>query len=120
MEALNKVELRGTVGESKITNIGTAKVCNFSVCTQRAYRSRDGQDVIENMWHKVSIWATTDKQAEYIARIKPNCAVQVTGRMKVRTYVRQDGMQATLHEIAAQRVEILKDMVTPETENSNK
>lgn len=119
MEALNKVELRGKVGEIRITQVGNAKVANFSVCTNFSYTGKDGTKVIETCWHKVAVWANTDKQAEYIARIKPETPVFVSGRIKVRSYVRADGAQTTIHEIVAQRVEILKEEITPETEHRN-
>ena len=119
MEALNKVELRGYVGEIKITPVGNAKVANFSVCTQHTFKGKDGTQVISDTWHKVSVWANTEPQAKYLARIKPNDCVFVAGRIKVRTYVRQDGAQVTLHEIVAQRVEILSEEIYPETDKKN-
>lgn len=116
MEALNRIELRGYVGEIKITNVQTSKVANFSVCTQHAFKAKDGTQVISETWHKVSVWANTDKQAAYLARIKAGCPVYVSGRIKVKTFVRQDGTQATIHEIVASRIEILNEDVTPETD----
>lgn len=116
MEALNKVELRGFVGDIRITPVGSAKVANFSVCTQHTFKAKDGTQVISDTWHKVSVWANSEPQAKYLERIKPNDRVFVSGRIKVKTYIRQDGTQATLHEIAAQRVEILTEDVYPETD----
>lgn len=115
MEALNRIELRGIVGEARITNVQDARVCNFSVCTTRAYAAASGEKVIETTWHKVAVWARTDKQAAYIARIQPGCSVHVCGRIKVKSYVRQDGTQTSLHEIVASRVEVLGEEITPES-----
>ncbi len=118
MEQLNRVELRGIVGEIRISPVGNAKVANFSVLTQHTFKAKDGIQVISDTWHKVCVWANTEPQAKYLARIKPNDLVFVSGRIKVRTFVRQDGAQATVHEIVASRVEILKeDILSPETDN---
>lgn len=69
MEQLNRVELRGIVGEIRINPVGNAKVANFSVLTQHTFKGKDGA-------------------------------------------------QATVHEIVASRVEILKeDILSPETDN---
>ena len=114
MEQLNRVELIGHVGEVRITPVGNAKVANFSVRTEFAYKTKDGQKVIETCWHKVSAWAQTEAAAKYLERIKPECPVKVSGRIKVRTFVRQDGAQASLHEIAASRVEVLDGTAAPE------
>lgn len=119
MEALNRIELRGKVGEIRLTQVGNAKVANFSVCTTYAYTSRDGQRVIETCWHKVAVWANTEKQVAYIERIKADSSVYVSGRIKVRSFVRQDGTQATLHEIVANKVQLLNEDITPETQEKS-
>ena len=47
LECINRVELRGIVGTSKVTCIGDKKAVRFSLATNYAYRDREGYPVIE-------------------------------------------------------------------------
>ena len=47
MEQLNKVELIGTVGTIRMTEVGEASSARLSLATNYAYRSKDGAAVIE-------------------------------------------------------------------------
>ena len=44
---INRVELQGIVGTSKVTSIGDKKTIRFSLATNYAYKDKEGYPVIE-------------------------------------------------------------------------
>ena len=42
LECINRVELRGIVGTSRVTEVGDRNIINFSLATNYAYRDRKG------------------------------------------------------------------------------
>ena len=42
LECINRVELRGIVGTSRVTEVGDRNIINFSLATNYAYRDREG------------------------------------------------------------------------------
>ena len=55
MEQLNKLELRGNVGFSRVQVFNSRKVARFSVATNYAYKDRDGMPVIETTCYPKTI-----------------------------------------------------------------
>lgn len=53
MEQLNRLEIRGNVGNVNILKVGETRVAHFSVATNFAYKGRNGEPVIETTWHNV-------------------------------------------------------------------
>lgn len=49
LECINRVELRGIVGTSRVTEVGDRNIINFSLATNYAYRDREGYPVIETL-----------------------------------------------------------------------
>lgn len=47
MEHLNRIELRGLIGNIRIIPVGDMKVARFSLATSASFRSKDGGIVIE-------------------------------------------------------------------------
>lgn len=56
MEQLNRLEIRGNVGNVNILKVGETRVAHFSVATNFAYKGRNGEPVIETTWHNVTAW----------------------------------------------------------------
>lgn len=44
---INRVELQGIVGTSKVTSIGDKKAVRFSLATNYVYKDKEGYPVIE-------------------------------------------------------------------------
>ena len=57
LECINRVELRGIVGTSRVTEVGDRNLINFSLATNYAYKDKDGYPVIESTWHACKAWA---------------------------------------------------------------
>lgn len=54
MEQLNRIEIRGNVGNVRIQNVGGRNVARMTVATNLAYKAQDGCAVIETTWHNVT------------------------------------------------------------------
>ena len=54
---INRVELQGIVGTSKVISIGDKKAVRFSLATNYAYKDKEGYPVIKTTWHACSVWA---------------------------------------------------------------
>ena len=59
MEHLNKIEIKGTIGNVRIQDVADNKVANFSVATDYVYKSKNGEIIIETTCYpKASIIKT--------------------------------------------------------------
>ena len=56
MEQLNRIEIRGNIGNVNILKVRDTRVAHFSVATNFAYKDRNGEPVIETTWHNVTAW----------------------------------------------------------------
>lgn len=52
---INRVELQGIVGTSKVISIGDKKVVRFSLATNYAYKDKEGYPVIETTCYQYKI-----------------------------------------------------------------
>ena len=102
MEQLNKVELIGTVGSVYVKEFGTAKVANFSVATNYCYKSSQGEPVIETTWHRVIAWDSPDNADAF--RLSKGDQVHVIGRLRIQRYTGADGVERSMVEVVAGRV----------------
>ena len=104
MEQLNKVELRGIVGNAKSQSVGDCSVTRFSVATDHIYKSRSGMPVVETTWHNCTAWSNTIPDATKLER---GNGVHLTGRLRMQRYTGADGSERTATEILVQSLEIL-------------
>ena len=108
MEYLNKIELRGVVGVSRLTNCGLTTVCNFSVMTEYAYKGSDGCAIIDTMWFSVIACGPKPQWPDF-TQIQKGCKVHVIGRLRAKRYVDNSGCDRTVYEVVAQSIEIMED-----------
>lgn len=107
MEFLNKIEIRGIVGNSSLQKVGDSRVCRFSVVTELAYKGNDGTNIIESTWFSVTAWDGKDiKDLDVITR---GAIVHVHGRLKCNRYMDANGNDRIQYEIVARKVEIVKE-----------
>ena len=107
MEQLNRIELRGTVGNIKTQEISGANVANFTVATNLAYRDKDGCAIIETTWHNVTTWESKDIQN--LDRIEKGSKVHVVGRIRNQRFCGSDGVERTMCEVVARAVELIDE-----------
>ena len=57
MEQLNRIELRGNVGNIRVSTVGTGQVARFSLATNFLYKNKDGEATVETTWHNIVAWS---------------------------------------------------------------
>jgi single-strand DNA-binding protein len=113
---MQKVILIGNLGkdpEVKSFENG-GKVANFSVAdTERAYKTKDGKDIPEHTeWFDCVARGSIANFVE--SYIKKGHKVYVEGKIKTRSYDKQDGSKAYVKELIVSNLESL----TPKGEGS--
>ncbi len=107
MEQLNKIEIRGNVGNVNILKVGESRVAHFSVATNYAYKGRNGDPVIETTWHNVTAWE--GKGIANLDILVKGAGVYVCGRMRSQKYTASDGSEKFFMEIMAATVSQAED-----------
>ena len=102
MEQLNRIELKGNVGNVRISDVGGNVVANFSMATNHVYKSREGQAVVETTWFNVVAWG--GKGMPDLSRIEKGMPLSVSGRMRSVRYTGQDGTERQSMEVVASKV----------------
>ncbi|MGM9742790.1 MAG: single-stranded DNA-binding protein [Candidatus Cryptobacteroides sp.] len=112
MEQLNKIELRGNVGNARIQTVGENEVVNFSLATNYAYKGKDGNPVIETTWHNVVAWS--GKGMPDFKKIGKGTCVHVIGRLRFQRYNLPDGTERQNYEVLANRLAIVETDEAPQ------
>ncbi|HEU4792707.1 MAG TPA: single-stranded DNA-binding protein [Nitrolancea sp.] len=98
---LNKIQIIGNLGrdpEMRYTP-GGSPVTNFSVAVGRRRRGQDDQITEETDWFRVVCW---DKLAEIADQyLKKGARVYVEGRVQIRKYTGNDGVERTSVDVIA-------------------
>ena len=105
MEYINKIELRGNVGNVRIKDVGNKRVAQMTVATNLLYRTKDGCPVIEATWHNVT--AFEGKEIHDLEKIKKGCCVYIVGRIRNQRYTSADGEPRYCAEVLANSISIL-------------
>lgn len=109
MEQLNRLEIRGNVGNANILAVGERRVIHFSVATNFAYKGRNGEPVIETTWHNVTAWE--GKSMPDFEKIRTGTPVYVRGRLRSQKYQSSDGSERTSVDVIANTVELVEENV---------
>ena len=104
MECLNKVELIGTVGNVRISEVSDSTLVKFAVATNYCYKSKDGCAVIETTWHYCSAWTCNLPNAAELAK---GSKVHLFGRIRTNNYIGVDGVERTAIEILVNKLDII-------------
>src|SRR5574344_1162134 len=112
MEQINKIELRGNVGNVRLQIAGGKQVVRFSFATNYSYKAKNGDGVIETTWHNISAWE--GKGMPDFSKIEKGCTVHVTGRLRSSKYTNSEGEEKVSYEIAANHLAIENDTATPQ------
>ncbi len=107
MEQLNRIEIRGTVGNVKLQAFTENRVARFSVVTNYAYRDKEGAPVIESAWH--TVLAREGRSVQNLDKIAKGSKVFVQGKMRYQKYIGSDGGEKFAAEIVADKVVLLDD-----------
>ncbi len=107
MEQLNRIELRGIVGNSNVRTVGEKRVARFSLATDYIYKGKNGEPIIETSWHNVQAWE--GKNIPDVSLIEKGCGVYVSGRYRIQKYVTPDGAERTSYEVLADKLSVLEE-----------
>ena len=108
MEFLNKIELKGVVGTSKIANCGPTTACNFSLATEYAYKGQDGGIIIDTLWIQVCACGPKPGWPD-LGGIQKGSKVYVQGRLRAKRYCDAQGIDRVCYEVVAQELKLLED-----------
>ena len=107
MEQLNRIELRGNVGNVRVqSNSDGGQFARFSVATNYVFKGRDGNAVIETTWHNVVAWSGRG-MPEDLNAISKGAPVYVVGRLRIQKFTASDGSERQSVEVVARTVELL-------------
>jgi len=118
MEQLNKVILRGCIGSIRSAEISDTKVYRFTLATNLAYRDRENCPVIETTWSQCVCFPGKDIDARMMDSLQRGDRVEVTGRLRNSRYTGEDGVERTMTEIRAYRVEVINSDATLQYEDA--
>ena len=99
---INRVELQGIVGTSKVISIGDKKVVRFSLATNYAYKDKEGYPVIETTWHARSAWA---EKEDDLTMYRKGTPLHIEGRIRNIRYTDASGCERTTLEVVATKIE---------------
>lgn len=107
MEQFNKVHIRGIVGNARIKVIGDTELAHFSVATDRVFKNRSGEAVVDTTWHSVTAFKVTafkkDRFPDFAGLVK-GARVEVKGRLYNNRYTDQEGIERSTVEIIANEI----------------
>ena len=105
MEQINRIELRGNVGNVKLQNVGNSEVIRFSLATNYAFKGKDGNPVIETTWHNITAWP--GKGMPDLRLITKGALVHVNGRVRCQKFEGADGVDKSFYEVLANKIVIM-------------
>ena len=107
MEQLNKVELKGIVGNVRIQTYDENRMARIGLATNYAYKDKEGTAVIDTSWHNVIAWEGRNIQG--LEKIGKGTKLQVIGRLRYQNYTGVDGIDRVGTDILANQVQIIDD-----------
>lgn len=115
MEYLNKIQLRGIVGNKRTTEVSGIKTCRLQLATNSVYKSSKGDVIVETQWHEVVIYGSANMPD--FNKIERGAKMEVTGRLRNMKYTGCDGTEHVTCEVIAHEVRILDKDEPMEYEN---
>lgn len=109
MEQLNRVELRGIIGNVRHTQISAIKMARFTVATSTAFKKADGGVAIDTQWTTCCAWSGKVIPLATIKSLEKGKKVHLTGRLRTAYYKDSDGDDRTLVEVLVGTLEIIDD-----------
>ena len=95
----------GVVGSVRQQRINDRKMAKFTMVTNRAYKNKEGEPVIETQWHNVT--AFEGKNVQELEKVEKGCAVHGWGRLQVQKYTGIDGVDRTAVDVICTKLVIL-------------
>ena len=106
MEQINRVELRGIVGNTHYYDAadGGQAFARISLVTKHAYhKPSTGEDVVESTWHNVI--ANQNRNFPPLDKICKGDTLHIVGRLRNNKFVGQDGQDRYSNDVVALTLE---------------
>lgn len=103
MEQLNRIELRGIVGNIRLQSVADKSVARISLVTNYAYKGKEGEPVIESTWHTISAWSGRD--IPDLTKIEKGDKLYVKGRVRRDQFTGGDGIERITYEVLASKMQ---------------
>ena len=99
---INRVELQGLVGASKVIENGGLKSIRFTLATNSVSKDVYDRAVLETVWHSCVI----DKGDKTdMSLFEPGTSLHVEGRIRSVRYVDNNGYERAIQEIVVSKAE---------------
>lgn len=105
MGQINRIEIKGVIGNIRVNEFEDNQVASISVVTNYVYKGRDGNGIVETMWFNVVAWKNRCG-TEDLNSLKKGQTIEVVGRMREREYTGSDGAVRRITELVASKVEL--------------
>ncbi len=102
MEQLNRIELKGNVGNVRLSTVGENQVARFSLATNFIYKGKEGDAVIETTWHNVVAW--NGRGMPDLTKIEKGQPLYVCGRLRSSRFTGSDGTEKQIYEVIASKI----------------
>ena len=106
MEQINRVELRGIVGNTHSYDAadGGQAFARISLVTKHAYhKPSTGEDIVESTWHNVI--ANQNRNFPPLDKICKGDTLHIVGRLRNNKFVGQDGQDRYSNDVVALTLE---------------
>lgn len=107
MENINRIELQGAVGNSRLSTVGGTELLKLCVATNHIYKGRDGIVVVETDWHNVSYFKRPEDTLD-LSQFEKGSRVRVAGRLRHIKYTGSDGREHEISEIVASELKLVE------------
>lgn len=105
--SINQVHLLGRCGQDPdIRVVGQSNVnrASFSLCTGGKYKTHDGREMDDTAWHNIVAWRGLATLAQQY--IRKGTQLFVIGRLSYRRYTDSNGVERSITEIVADKIEL--------------
>jgi len=98
----NEVRLIGNIGSPPEMGKGTeTPVCNFTVCTNKSWKGKDGSKHEKATWHRIVVWGEQGENCfKYLVKGQQ---VLIKGEIDNRSYEDKEGRTIYVSEVVANR-----------------
>ena len=110
MEQINKIILRGIVGNASFRTHDDKAQNRFRLATSYAFKSRDGQPNIDTLWLPVIAWEGRNISLQDLEQIEKGAVVYVEGRLRLNKFVTTEGVEKQSYEVIANYLRIEDEM----------
>lgn len=108
MEMLNRVEIKGIIGNVQFHEY-KVNVVRMSVYTDYAFRTKNGEAIVDCTWHSVTYFLKLEDSVEEFRSLQRGDKVHIEGRLRMKRYQDGAGVERPIIEVIAQKCKKIKE-----------